>query len=74
MKDWEIIGDNLSKAGWNCGCISSTDREGRQFWVVAAECKDAERFIVHASLGGSENSTKLIYLLLGLRFIRLRAR
>jgi hypothetical protein len=23
VKDWEIIADNLSKAGWNCGCISS---------------------------------------------------
>jgi len=48
VKYWEIIADNLSKAGWNCGCISSTDREGRQFWVVAAEREDAERFIVHA--------------------------
>ena len=30
------------------GCISSTDHEGRQFWVVAAEREDAGRFIVHA--------------------------
>ena len=49
------------------------------FWIVLiflaiAGVVLAERFIVHASLGGSENSTKLIYLLLGLRFIRLRAR
>jgi hypothetical protein len=48
VKDWEIIADNLSKSGWRCGCISSTDREGRQFWVVAAERSDAGRFIVHA--------------------------
>ena len=48
MKYWEIIADNLSKAGWNCGCISSTDHNGRQFWVVAAERSDAGRFIVHA--------------------------
>ena len=26
MKDWEIIADNLSKAGWNCGCISALAR------------------------------------------------
>jgi hypothetical protein len=39
---------NLSKAGWNCGCISSTDHKGRQFWVVAAERSDAGRFIVRA--------------------------
>ena len=46
VKYWEIIADNLRKAGWNCGCISSTDREARQFWVVAAEREDAGRFIV----------------------------
>ena len=45
---WETVRDNLRKAGWNCGCISSTDHEGRQFWVVAAEREDAGRFIVHA--------------------------
>jgi hypothetical protein len=48
VKHWEIITDNLKKAGWRCGCISSTDHEGRQFWVVAAEREDAGRFIVHA--------------------------
>jgi hypothetical protein len=48
LNDWEIIADNLSKAGWRCGCISSTDHSGRQFWVVAAERSDAGRFIVHA--------------------------
>ena len=26
---WEIIADNLSKAGWNCGCVSAVDSEGR---------------------------------------------
>jgi hypothetical protein len=45
---WEIIADNLEKRDWCCGCISSTDHEGRQFWVVAAERDDAGRFIVHA--------------------------
>jgi hypothetical protein len=48
MNYWEIIADNLSKAGWNCGCISSTDQKGRQFWVAAAEREDAGRFIVRA--------------------------
>ena len=48
MKHWEIIADNLQKAGWNCGSISSTDHRGRQFWIVAAEREDAGRFIVHA--------------------------
>jgi hypothetical protein len=48
MKYREIIADNLKKAGWNCGCISSTDHNGRQFWVVAAEREDGGRFIVCA--------------------------
>jgi len=47
VKEWEIIADDLSKAGWNCGCISSTDDEG-QFWIAAAERNDAGRFIVRA--------------------------
>ena len=48
MKYWEIIADNLSKAGWSWGCISSTDHEGRQFWVAAAEREDAGRYVVRA--------------------------
>ena len=48
VKYWEIIADDLSKAGWNCGCISSTDHEVRQFWVVATQREDAGRFIVKA--------------------------
>jgi hypothetical protein len=48
VKYWETIADNLHKAGWNCGCISSTDYEGQQFWVAAAEREDAGRFIVRA--------------------------
>jgi hypothetical protein len=48
VKYWEIIADNLRKAGWSWGCISSTDRDGRQFWVVTAQREDAGRFVVHA--------------------------
>jgi hypothetical protein len=48
VKYWQIIIENLRNAGWNCGCISSTDHEGREFLVVAAERSDAGRFIVHA--------------------------
>jgi hypothetical protein len=28
---WKTIADNLSKAGWRCGCISSTDHEADNF-------------------------------------------
>ena len=45
---WEIVRDNLRKDGWNCGCISSTNCDGRQFWVVAAERSDVGRFIVQS--------------------------
>jgi hypothetical protein len=48
VKYWEIIADNLRKVGWRCGSILSTDDEGRQFWVVAAERSDAGCFIVYA--------------------------
>jgi hypothetical protein len=29
MKYWEIIADNLSKAGWSWGCVSAIDSDGR---------------------------------------------
>jgi hypothetical protein len=28
MKYWEIIADNLSKAGWSWGCVSAVDSRG----------------------------------------------
>jgi hypothetical protein len=34
MKDWEIIADNLSKAGWRCGCVSAIDSEGQMALIV----------------------------------------
>jgi len=33
---WEIIADDLSKAGWNWSCLSAVDRDGRtifQEWL-----------------------------------------
>ena len=35
-------------AGWSWGSVSSTDHEGRQFWIAAAEREDTGRFIVRA--------------------------
>jgi hypothetical protein len=34
MKYWEIIADNLSKAGWSWGCVSAVDAEGRTIWIA----------------------------------------
>ena len=33
VKYWEIIGDNLSKAGWSWGCVSAIDSNGRTIWI-----------------------------------------
>ena len=30
MKYWEIIADNLSKAGWSWGCVSAIDSKGER--------------------------------------------
>ena len=48
MKEWEIIADNLSKAGWSWGCVSAIDSSGRTIWIADAHHGDGKRFIVHA--------------------------
>jgi hypothetical protein len=48
MKYWEIIADNLSKAGWSWGCVSAGDCEGRTIWIVDAHRDDGKRFVVRA--------------------------
>jgi len=47
MKSWEIIADNLSRAGFSLGWISALDREGRTIWIVDAHGY-GKRFIVGA--------------------------
>ena len=46
-KDWEIISDNLHKAGWSLGWVSALDVERRTIWIVDAHGY-GKRFIVHA--------------------------
>ena len=36
VKYWELIADNLSKAGWSWGCVVSMDSEGRDIFIVDA--------------------------------------
>ena len=48
MKDWEIIADNLSDAGWSLGCVSAIDANGQTIWIADAHRGDGKRFIVHA--------------------------
>ena len=46
MKYWEIIADNLSKAGWSWGCVSAIDSTGRVIFTAEAYSRDGRRFIV----------------------------
>jgi len=48
MKYWEIIADNLSKAGWSWGCVSAIDSNGRTIWIADAHRGDGKRFVVRS--------------------------
>jgi len=48
VQSWELIGDNLSKAGWSRGCVSAIDSVGRTIWIADAHRDDGKRFVVHA--------------------------
>jgi hypothetical protein len=48
VRPWEIIADNLSRAGWSWGCVSSVDSNGRTIFVADAHRDDGKRFVVHA--------------------------
>jgi hypothetical protein len=43
VKYWEIIADNLSKAGWSLGWVSAVDCEGRTIWIADAH-RDKKRY------------------------------
>lgn len=47
MKEWEIIADNLHRAGWSLGWVSAVDFEGRTIWIVDAHGY-GKSFIVRA--------------------------
>jgi hypothetical protein len=47
VKYWEIIADNLKKAGWSLGWVSALNSEGRTIWIVDAH-RDGKRFVVGA--------------------------
>jgi len=48
MKYWEIIADNLSKAGFSWGCVSAIDSSGRTIWIADAHRDNGKRFVVRA--------------------------
>jgi hypothetical protein len=48
VKSWELIADNLSKAGWSLGWVSAVDSEGRTLWIVDAHRNNGKRFVVRS--------------------------
>jgi hypothetical protein len=46
VKYWEIIADNLSKAGWSWGCVSAINSNGQTIWIADAHRDDGHRFVV----------------------------
>jgi hypothetical protein len=48
VKYWEIVADNLMKAGWSLGWVSAVDCQGRTIWIADAHRDDGKRFVVHA--------------------------
>jgi hypothetical protein len=48
VKYWEIIADNLSKAGWIWGIVSAIDSNGRTTRIADAHRDDGKRFVVRA--------------------------
>jgi hypothetical protein len=46
MRSWEIIADNLKKAGWSLGYVSALDSQGRTIWIADAHRDDGKRFVV----------------------------
>ena len=49
VKFWEVIADNLSKAGWTWGCVATIDSNGRTIFVADAHRDDGKR--VHRACG-----------------------
>jgi len=49
VKHWEIIADNLSKAGWSWGCVSAIDSSGRTIWIADAHRGNGKRFVGRAN-------------------------
>jgi hypothetical protein len=49
VKYWEIIADNLKKAGWSWGCVSAVDSNGRTIWTANAHRGDGKPFALRAN-------------------------
>ena len=43
---WETIADNLSKAGWSWGRVSTINSNGQTIWIADAHRGDGKRYVV----------------------------
>ena len=66
MKYWEIIADNLKKAGWSLGYVSAINSEAGTIWIVDTHRDDGKRYVVHAD----ENLTAFVELESAIRAAR----
>jgi hypothetical protein len=48
VKYWEIIADNLSKAGWSWGCVSAVDSRRRTIFIADAHRSSGKRLAARA--------------------------
>ncbi len=48
MKFWEVIADNLSKAGWSWGCVSAVDCNGQTIFVADAHRDNRKRLVARS--------------------------
>ena len=58
VKYWEIIADNLYKASWSLGWVSTLDLKGRTIWVMDAHRGDGRRFVVRSDDSNRRKSRK----------------
>jgi hypothetical protein len=80
LKYWEIIANNLSKAGWSWGCVSAIDSNGRTIWIADAHRGDGKRFVVRADekltafleLEAGDSGLRRIFLTGGRDFLQTR--
>jgi len=70
VKYWEIIADNLSRAGWSWGRVSTVDSRGRTFFVADARRGDNQWLIVRAD----EKLTAFLELKSAIRLYRRNPR
>jgi hypothetical protein len=67
MKYWDIIADNLSKAGWTWGCVSAVDSQGRTIWNADAHRGDGKCYGVRAD----DKLTAFLELESSIRFVKV---